>query len=51
MLFYGTFMMRRHALTPGNIARCILLAAGLTAAEYACFAMLLRVPTPTGLWI
>ena len=51
MLCYGTFAVRRHALTAGNAARCLLLGAGITFAEYACFAWLLHVPTPVGLWI
>lgn len=51
MLCYGTFAVRRHALTAGNVARCLLLGAGITFAEYACFAWLLHVPTPVGLWI
>lgn len=51
MLCYGTFAVRRHALTAGNAARCLLLGAGITFAEYACFAWLLHVPTPAGLWI
>lgn len=51
MLCYGAFAVRRHALTAGNAARCLLLGAGITFAEYACFAWLLHVPTPVGLWI
>lgn len=51
MLCYGSFAVRRHALTAGNAARCLLLGAGITFAEYACFAWLLHVPTPAGLWI
>ena len=51
MLCYGTFAVRRHALTAGNAARCLLLGAGITFAEYACFAWMLHVPTPVGLWI
>ena len=51
MLCYGTFAVRRHTLTAGNAARCLLFGAGITFAEYACFAWLLHVPTPVGLWI
>ena len=51
MIVYGTLAIQRHEATLGNIARCALVAAGLTAMEYACFALLLNVPTPTGLWV
>ena len=51
MLCYGSFGVRRHALTPGNVARTLLLALGITFAEYVCFAWLLHVPTTTGLWV
>lgn len=51
MLTYGTLVVRGHAPTPRKLARDLLLAAGITCVEYACFAWLLHVPTPTGLWV
>lgn len=51
MLVYGMIFVQRKKASIGNLARIVVLDFGITFVEYACFAWLLRVPTPTGLWV
>lgn len=51
MLVYGMIVVQRKKASLGNLARIVVLDLGITFVEYACFAWLLRVPTPTGLWV
>jgi len=51
MLVYGMIFVQRKKASIGNLARIVVLDLGITFVEYACFAWLLRVPTPTGLWV
>ena len=51
MLVYGMLFVQHRKINAGSLARTVILAFGITFVEYACFAWLLRVPTPTGLWV
>ena len=51
MLVYGMIFVQRKKVSIGNLARIVVLDFGITFVEYACFVWLLRVPTPTGLWV